>query len=81
MTLTYYSDLAIRLFSRHLLPPLFAEDGKIPRVVLNSDTRLKLYHVVLQLIKDDGERLHTMIKCLSDGICPVPIPSTEGTDG
>lgn len=60
-------DTAKRLFWRHLYPPKLAQgDDSVPRVVLNKETRAKLYDVIFRLVGQDDRLLGQMLNLLID---------------
>ncbi|RDA91503.1 hypothetical protein CP533_4564 [Ophiocordyceps camponoti-saundersi (nom. inval.)] len=60
-------DLAEKLMWRHLFPQKL--DGGavlVPRVVLNSETRSKLYDIVLRIVKQDRHQFGQLLQLLQD---------------
>ncbi|RCI13809.1 hypothetical protein L249_8008 [Ophiocordyceps polyrhachis-furcata BCC 54312] len=88
-------DLAEKLMWRHLFPQKLDEGATlVPRVVLNSETRARLYDIVLLIVKQDHHQLGQLLQLLDDlvpfysenfgGYWPIgrgsPLSDVEGPD-
>ncbi|PFH60693.1 hypothetical protein XA68_10531 [Ophiocordyceps unilateralis] len=64
---TLPKDLAHKLMWRHLFPRDFTDGAtSVPRVVLNSETRAKLYDIVTRIVKHDGRQFEQLLQLLND---------------
>ncbi|KAM0264096.1 hypothetical protein ACHAQJ_000841 [Trichoderma viride] len=63
---TLPEDLVEGLFWRHLFPPSRNQLGEpVPRVLLRTSTRKKLYEAILKLAKDDQIRFGALLRSLN----------------
>ncbi|PHH77273.1 hypothetical protein CDD80_755 [Ophiocordyceps camponoti-rufipedis] len=75
---TLPNDLAEKLMCRHLFPQKSAHPATVvPRVVLNSETRTKLYDIILRIGKQDHRQFAQLLQLLN-GL--VPFYSDECDD-
>ncbi|KAF4343618.1 hypothetical protein FBEOM_2417 [Fusarium beomiforme] len=73
---TLPEDLAMSLFWKHLYPPQCHRSGQpVPKVLLNEETRAKLYDVLFTLVKHDKKNMWVVVKALS-----LQVPFFEDED-
>ncbi|KAF9765198.1 hypothetical protein IL306_002571 [Fusarium sp. DS 682] len=64
------------LFWKHLYPPQGQQSGQpVPKVVLNEETRAKLYDVLFTLVKHDQKKMWAVVKALN-----LQVPFFEDED-
>lgn len=59
------ANLATRLFSRHLFPPENGYEALVPKVILHTTTRSKLYDTIFALVKDDPSQAARLLHDLN----------------
>ncbi|KAI1096295.1 hypothetical protein F5B19DRAFT_140898 [Rostrohypoxylon terebratum] len=59
------ANFATRLFSRHLFPPENGYEALVPKVILHTTTRSKLYDTIFALVKDDPSQASRLLHDLN----------------